>query len=347
VLQIPLDVLRLWDLLPRPAGTYVRWFARMGNDRFGGGVDTVQELALAVASADGMNFYVAPNPASTRAGTRHRAVDVTHWSWFLVDIDPVEDNARPEVVAENVLGLLNGWWDQNFDLRRPLLIHSGRGVQIWIRLEDIIMMDQKMIDWHPELQERRVARITNGFWLDKLAAEVGTLFGCRIDTTCKDLPRVMRCPGTRNVKTGRDAFLIVPSAEVYEGLAGRMIAGVPKEKFVPVPTPVLPAGTPWQTVFVHLTLRAQEYLTNGRDEPGRHDTMFHVALCLAERGLERDEVRRAIQHGNSRWDAYHPGAEMTLEPEDIEHALDTAFRRLRRSQVDDTIDLEEGGCRDG
>jgi hypothetical protein len=352
---IQLEVPKLWKLLPHPPGTFVRWFARKGNDRIGGGVDTVEELMLAAASAEGMNFYVAPNPAATRAGTRHTAQQVTNWSWFLIDIDPLEgaSNPRPEMVMEFVLGKIGKWWGVDFNSRRPLLIHSGRGAQAWIRLDDY-PFDDRYPDGRivgagepgggsTEVVTRRTARITNGFWLKKLAEEIGTMSGCRIDTTCADLPRVMRCPGTTNMRNGKTAILIVPSAEQYVGLSSTLVAAVPPELFEPVPVPVLPPGTQWQSVFVHLTLRAQSYMTQGRDEPGRHDTMFHTALCLAERGLDRDSVRVALQYGNQRWDDLHPreieeGApRMALKPEDIEHALDTAFRRLQRATQSDTM----------
>ena len=344
-----LEILKLWEILPHPPGTFVRWFARRGDERIGGGVENKDELVNVVIHSPGFNMYIAPNPVGTRAGIRHRAADVACWSYFLIDIDPVEEYARPEVVAENVLGLLNGWWGMDFDLRRPIMIHSGRGMQVWIRLEDVLF-DELLVpvevgQYGGEMTvSRRLARITNGFWLKRLAKEIGTLHGCRIDTTCADLPRVMRCPGTTNTKTNKPAALIVPSAERYVGLARTLVRGVPKELFIPVHVQTLPDGTSWQSVFVHLTVRAQNYLTNGRDEPGRHDTMFHTALCLAERGLGRDEVRRALVWGNERWDARHPEAAvtqpMTLQPEDIEHALDTAFRRLQRVGQHDTLDVE-------
>lgn len=324
-----LEIPKLWPLLPHPTGTFVRWFAKKGSQTIGGGVDAVEELLLAAEHTPGMNFYVAPNPAGTRAGTRHRTADVTHWSWFLIDVDPVQEGANPALVAEEVLMALGIWWEIDFNERRPLLIHSGRGAQIWIRLDDIVLDDER----------RRRARITNKYWLELLADYIGTTRGCRIDTTCSDLPRVMRCPGTMNMKTGSPAILIVPSAEQYEGLASKMMAGVPPEQFRKVSVQSLPSGTSWQSVYVHLTIRAQNYLTRGQDEPGRHDAMFHTALTLAEKGLPRDEVRRAIEWGNKRWDALHIHAEevMALEPEDIEHALDTAFARLQRSSERDTM----------
>jgi len=341
----PSEIRKLWDLLPHPRNTVVRWFARNGDERQGGGADNVDELILSAEACAGMNFYVAPNPASTRAGTRHRAEQVTHWSWFLMDIDPVEPVADPGPVVDYVLGKLWSWTGIDFERRRPLIINSGRGMQIWVRLPDVPLDET---DGPGDLAgvalPRLVARVTNGWWLNRLAEEVGTMNGCRIDTTCADLPRVMRCPGTVNQKTGRYTNLTIDSSEVFEELPRILSAAVPPELFEPQPIITLPEGTPWQHVFVHLTLRAQDYLTYGKEEPGRHDTMFHVALTLAEAGLPRDEVRRALQYGNDLWDRQHPAEAAVepraLKPKDIEHALDTAFRRLLRDGKSGTLVVE-------
>lgn len=343
------EIRRLWELLPHPPGTFTRWFARMGNERLGGGCDDVEELVLSAFSCGGlnggMNFYVAPNPASTRAGTRHNAEQVTHWSWFVMDIDPVGPFPRPAVVVDYVLGKLWTWTGIDFSRRRPVIIDSGRGMQVWIRLPDVPLDEEGGPgDLACVALPRLVARVTNGWWLKRLADEVGTMEDCRIDTTCADLPRVMRCPGTVNQKTGNVTSLLVDSAEVFEELPRILSAAVPPELFEPQPIITLPAGTPWQAVFCHLTLRAQDYLTNGKDEPGRHDTAFHVALTLAEAGLPRDEVRRAIQYGNDLWDKRHPEEAAVepraLKPQDIEHSLDTAFRRLLRDGKSGTLEVE-------
>jgi hypothetical protein len=49
--------------------------------------------------------------------------------------------------------------------------------------------------------------------------------------------------------------------------------------------------------------------------------MFHTAKKLQEVGCTRESVRRAITYANSL-----RGEDSELEPKDIEHALDTAFR---------------------
>lgn len=336
----PSDVRKLWDLLPHPPGTFTRWFARQGDHRMGGGCDTVDELLVAAAMTQGMNFYVAPNPASTRAGTRHNAEQVTHWSWFLMDIDPVQDKAAPAVVADFVLKTLSNWWGVNLFQRFPVLINSGRGVQIWVRLADTPLDETDGPgDLAGVAMPRLIARVTNGWWLKRLADEVGLMAGCRIDTTCADLPRVMRCPGTENIKNNSVAHFIVDTSESFPDLPAILTGAVPPELFEPQPIITLPEGTPWQNVFAHLTLRAQNYLTYGKEEPGRHDTMFHTALTLAEAGLPRDEVRRALQHGNELWDRRNGTEDRALAPKDIEHALDTAFRRLLRDGKRDTFEV--------
>lgn len=348
----PNEIQRLWEILPHPPGTYIRWFARKGEERMGGGTDTVLELYLAAeALLNRYNFYVAPNPASTRVGTRHRAEQVSHWSWFLMDIDPVEELARPDMVVDFVLARLSEWWGIDFRTRRPVIINSGRGMQIWIRLPDYVvnhpcigMPNGEVLEFDDGMVTNALtARVTNGYWLKRLADTVGTMNGCRIDTTCADLPRVMRCPGTVNQKNFAFASFVVDTSEVFTDLPRTMISAVPPEMFVPPPVITLPEGTPWQNVFAHLTLRAQDYLTYGKEEPGRHDTMFHVALTLGELGLPRDEVRRALQHGNELWDRRHGTDDRALEPKDIEHALDTAFRRLLRDGKSVTMEVGAEG----
>ena len=88
----------------------------------------------------------------------------------------------------------------------------------------------------------------------------------------------------------------------------------------PEPPTGIARGQRWQSVYSHLTMSAQEYLTRGKAEPGRHKVMWHTARKLQELGVTRAEARRAL-----RWANALQGEEEELEPEQIEHALDTAY----------------------
>jgi hypothetical protein len=318
------EVEKCWELLPHPSGTVIRVFAR---NRATGELDgdfarnAGEMFYFARANVD-RQVYVCPNPCREgTAGVRHTAKDVTHWSYLLIDMDPIEDVFDPEPALEEALLWLGEWNGRDFGPRgqRPLIIDSGRGRQAWIRLEDITMMDTKMIDWHPELQERSVARKVNGYWLGKLTDKLGMCHGCKVDTSTSDLPRPMRMPGTFNQKTGRMARIVESGAGPYSGLAHVMVSQVPKEKLVePDVVPIAP-GLPWQMAMHRLTLSAKKYLKEGQEEPGRHKVCWHTARKLRELGVSRAEARKALTQANRL-----KGEGQALSFEEIEHALDTA-----------------------
>lgn len=334
---------RLWDLLPHTetalGPTTVRWFAKSldGRVKWGGFADTFDELWNAACHCPGMNFYVCPNPSDSRTGVRHSTKDVTHWSWLLIDVDPVvKEDYDPTLLMAAALAKLGKWLERDFTVHRPVVIDSGRGMQAWFRLDDILLddglSDGRIASTYRvgfgtcRAMSRRTARLTMRYWLERLATELGEMNGCQIDTTCSDLPRPMRCPGTVNVKTNRMADFVSDSDYKFGGivsLADTLVNWTPEKQFKRDPVPSAAAGTEWQDVLVHLTIKAQNYLQYGRTEPGRHEHMWHTARTLAERGLSRDAVRRGLQWGNTR-----RGPDMELKPEDIEHALNTAFNGL-------------------
>lgn len=304
----------LWEVLPHPPGSVVRLFSRGGDSRGGDFARNAREIEQFARAFSDRNIYVAPNPTACTSGERHSAADVTHWSYFLIDMDPVEEKYSAKAALDAALYLLGKWLKEDFSVERgvrPIIIDSGRGMQAWIRLNDLVL-DERM---------RSIARRVNGFWLKKLDAELGLTHGCRIDTSVSDLPRVMRCPGTVNIKTGRMAKFVNTSAHVYTGLAERMHAQVPEKALTDpdVPEGVAP-GQPWQFVYHHLTITAQTYLTQGQAEPGRHRAMWHTAKKLFELGVTRREARKALTWANRL-----QGEEEELEPEQIEHALDTSY----------------------
>jgi len=266
-----------------------------------------------------------------------------HWSYFLIDMDPVctcpperakkklskcvtcRGKADPLAACEEALLWIGEWMGRDFGGKRgerPIIIDSGRGVQAWIRLEDLSLYTQsEKMPYQGSRIERSVARRVNGYWLKKLDEKLGMTHGCRIDTSVSDLPRVMRCPGTVNVKTGRTAKFIYATDRVFVGLANLLVTGTPKQALTdPEPTEGVAAGQPWQMVFSHLTRMAQEYLTQGQAEPGRHKVMWHTAKKLRELGVTRAEARRALSWANAL-----QGEQEELPADQVKHALDTAY----------------------
>jgi len=238
-------------------------------------------------------------------------------------MDPIEEENDPAKALDEALEWFGLWTGIDFALERPIIIDSGRGMQAWIRLDDWACADSKeQIKANPATTiGRAIARRANGYWLKTLDEKLGVCHGCRIDTSVSDLPRVMRCPGTINVKTGRATRFVVPSTRVYTGLAHKLVTGTPKKALEDPPAPEgIEPGQPWQSVFPHLTLMAQNYLRYGQEEPGRHKVMWHTAKKFFELGVTRKEAKKAI-----RWANALRGSNMELGLDQIEHALVTAY----------------------
>lgn len=291
---------RLWALLPHPdEQTVVRWFARSGNMKVGDYAADVSELAMAVVAYPDLQFYVQPNPTTVRTGVKCSAKDISHWSWFLVDVDPIGPGPHaPRAAAEEVLASAQEWFGKDFSRRRPLMIDSGRGVQIWIRLDDRLLIDAG--DAPRGAYERPIPRRAQAYWLERLNTIIKPEHGCHVDTSCSDLPRVMRCPGTVNQKTGRMAEFIEPSAHVFAGLADILVNGTPPERLTQPEVVALPEGMPWQVVYPVLTFTARKFIDHGAEEPGRHKTVFATARALFDRGLTMTAVLEACRLGNGR-----------------------------------------------
>lgn len=332
----PSEFDKLWSVLPHMPGSVVRLFTRKGDQRDGDFAGSVREIKNFADAHSDRNVYVAPNPTCATGGARHSAKDVTHWSYFLIDVDPVEEEARPLNALDAILLRFGEWVGRDFRSGQsgmPVIIDSGRGVQAWIRLCDIPLDDgfqQGRIvgaadagGGSTDVIHRATARRVNGYWLKKLDERFGVVHGCKIDTSVSDLPRVMRCPGTLNVKTGRMSRFIHVTDQRFSGLAQLMVTGTPEDALHdPVPTEGIEPGQPWQMVFQHLTRSAQSYLTQGQAEPGRHKVMWHTAQKLKELGVSRSEARKALKHANGL-----AGPSEELPGDQVKHALDTAYKK--------------------
>lgn len=322
---------QLWAVLPHPAGTVVRMMSKAKDGAVNGdSARTWREMDNFARywGARDQSVYVCPNPCRVGVGSvRHSAKDVTHWSYFLIDMDPVSEVYDAQAAIEEALLWFGEWLGRDFKRTPPLTIDSGRGRQAWIRIDDW-KLAESMDEVHAHMEGRgplviggRIARAVNGYWLKMLDERLGLVHGCRIDTSVADLCRPMRCPGTVNRKTGRQANFIVRTDQIFGGLAALMTTGTPKEVTAAPPEVVSRPGLSWQKAFSSLTLTAQTYLLDGHEEPGRHKTMFHTAKKLQEVGCTRDSVRRAITRANGL-----RGEGSALDQKDIEHALDTAFK---------------------
>src|SRR5258705_779582 len=304
--------MELWNILPHPSPAHVvRLFAKKGEEKRGDFARSEKELERFIRSNIDYNTYVAPNPTLSTIGLRHNSNDVTHWSFVFSDVHWVEAIADPRAALYEILMMFGGWAGRNLEKNYPTVIDSGRGVQAWLRTEDLEFTDSSI--------SRRDVRRIMSYWLRRLADRIGLIHGCKLDTSVSDLPRVMRVPGTKNIKTGASASVITTQREPYPWLIPFLIKGCPDSVLIDPEIIVCP-GVQWQLVFTKLTPTAQDYIHKGQEEPGRHKTLWHTAKCFAELGVERHEARKALLVGNGR-----RGKAEEVEMKDIEHILDTAY----------------------
>lgn len=311
---------KLWYLLPHPSDSHVvRLFARnRGGKVTGDFARSPEEIVRFANSLPDWNCYVCPNPTLRTDGVRHNAEDVTHWSFFLVDIDPIEDEFNAEEALCEVMTKLGGFFGHDLFSRKwmPTIIYSGRGYQIWFRGDDLEFSDSFT---------RNHARKVMSYWLTFFSKRFGMIYGCKIDTSTSDLPRPMRLVGTYNIKTGEEAHFKEIQEKPFPWLFPILWGATPKEVLIEKEI-VVTSGKRWQDVFRYLTPSAQEYLLKGLVEPGRHKRVSHVAKSLLELGISREETRNAIVRANKL-----QGEDQELPLEAIEHALDTAgFPRVEK-----------------
>ncbi len=286
----------IWSLLPHPEGSVVRWFAKSSDLRIGEYATSAKTLRSAAANHVDKNFYIQPNPTTQKAGIRVNANAISHWSYFLVDIDPIPNmpDARPDLVMDEVLLWFGEWMGWDFKRDSPMLLDSGRGMQAWFRLEDT------PFDVASSEYSRRMVSSAMSYWLQSIARKVGVLHQCKLDTTTSDLPRIMRCPGSINQRTGRTAT-IVSEGVCFKGLAHRIITLTPKSTLLAAITPPTERHNhPYQIILPLLTLRAKNFIQDGVDSPGRHTAIQHAAKTLWEKGCCERELRKAIKRGNEK-----------------------------------------------
>lgn len=307
---------QLWQILPRPSPEHVaRLLARRGDKLVGDFARNPQEIQRFTESCKDMNCYISLNPTTCTTGIRHTGNDVTHWSFLPIDIDPVEEVNNPHKALSEVMKIVGGYTGYDLFKRDLTVIDSGRGLQIWLRLTD---MEFSETSWPRSAVRRMVS-----YWLGKFARRLGTSHGCRIDTSVSDLPRVMRCPGTFNWKTGQPTRILSVQKDPFPWLYSFLCWGTPAEVINEPEVQTQHTGTTWQSAFNRMTRSAQEYLTLGKEEPGRHKVMWHTARSFFELGICREEARKALNWANSR-----QGKDQILPSSVIEHALDTSYGRV-------------------
>ena len=307
-------------------GTPGRFFSRSPVDGivFGASFSQAIELVTYANWADQANYnsYIQLNPSRKITGTRCRAEDITHWAWFVLDIDPVEEYNEPMKALDRAEDLMKAMFGLK-ELHR-VVVDSGRGVQAWYPLgplptNEVIKVHTDPLPRDFELEDvpavekemtiREAAPRVMSYWLGWLAQRMGTYEGCNIDTSCSDLSRVMRMPFTTNQKTGRRSTILTTTQKVNESLARRLLTYAPYHLFKERPVMTVIGNGCWTSYVGQMTRGGRIFLTEGSEEPGRHRAASAAMLSLMDLGCDLEQIKAALRFGGALCSPALPASE--------------------------------------
>lgn len=277
-----------WMSLCPPPFRFLRWFARRPSDSmvYGGHVERQSGLDRIIANLGprGFNVYIGLNFTDRWEGIRIKSADITTAGAIVLDLDPVPGAVERDGIAGafeagrkgvEIAGTLIG------QTLSACYIDSGRGVQAWILIEPKALR-------LPE--ERQQFRDGTGALLRGVSGLLGEWGGTRLDTSCSDLARVVRAPGSPNQKTGRIAKVLEWGER--NDISGAILAL--GRQHAPTPRARLNAtdSLTLDKVWSQLTVTARRFIRDGVQEPGRHAGAFATAAALREAGIPEP---RALQ----------------------------------------------------
>lgn len=282
----------------------MRWFAKRGS-ALRGGLASPGGLERIRANHRSWDLYWALNKDSApRYATKARGEEITEWCNILVDLDPVSDDAIPILAArvfheriERVLGSV-----------QPHVIDTGRGVQLILELQPYRLSGH--------VERTRVAAAVRAFFRGLLSAP-GPVHGCTLDTSCSDLARVARLPGSVNQKTGRECAVLESGARLTHAQMSTLLA---LEGDSPEPPRVVPG--PWKRNLHLLPEDVLRFLAEGAKEPGRHHLAYKTAAYLRDLHLGETTAVAMVRSAGLRSRPPLPSAE-----------VDRCVRKDRKSVV--------------
>jgi hypothetical protein len=285
----------------------VRYFAKQDEPQrkvLGGWLPNLQALERAERNLTekGFDLYLQANPSRghfLKAATR----DVTVWRRLIIDLDPFEPECSAVEALQSVLEVADQLIPQL--AHSSSLIDSGRGAQAWVHLVPCNVNDQA------QLYERAL-----GGFLHCLRAKWQDRLGYRVDTSCSDLARIVRCPGSVNWKTGNRAKMVsLSTSELSNALV------LPFANFAPLHELTRPEKiSNLVDVLPHLSGLARDFLTTGITWGERHKACYASACNLLDAGMNPDDVPYWLDRGGMR-------CVPPLDPIDIERAYVQARRR--------------------
>lgn len=276
-----------WTLLSPPPGTAGHWLALRAGRASGGIARGPDLLSRLLDSSETFSLHLGVNLTGANGRYRPTSRDITHLATVLCDIDPIDSDAHPFHFAEE---LTRHAEDLLGTRLHPYLIDSGRGAQLWFPCSATpFSSSADRIQW----------RLHVGLFLRSLAARAERNWGCCLDTSTADLPRVGRLIGSINHRTGRRARQLsagIRSETMVDAI--RQFASTASVDLVGHLSKGVGNTGRWQRAVDLIPFAtARKFLTEGVSEPGRHSAAWHSARCLRELGVGQDAAIKAVRFG--------------------------------------------------
>lgn len=258
----------------------------------GATVSTFEEYRRVVDNSRRMRgnlYYHINDVVLQKDAIKASRADVLMWRRVLIDLDPMLSiGQNTEALMHTIHRLFKKW--------SYTVVFSGRGYQVLINTVPLNLMSH---DLAKEQLEATIAAFLRKYAQDFEAC------GYRVDTSCSDLARIARAPGSINQKTGKMAYVV--ATNVGENLLASELQELVGPVAVSYPKPVTHAKDfantkTWNLarVLPHLTERAATFLVEGVVEPGRHAAAYGTGANLAEIGVPVELAESWIIQGAAR-----------------------------------------------
>lgn len=285
--------LETWDLLPLPPETYRYVFAKRitpmspGYNTVGTWINGPGALLRFMQNHSEWDCYITLNPVGRRDRIRPKAKDVSHLQAILIDIDPITDDPSPLAATDRVTDWLRG---EGVPEDSVTTIDSGRGMQLWIHINPLPIIGTGSLQAYVRSFTKAAAD-----WLEEFYPQLD----CRVDTSCSDLARLARLPGTINQKTQKAASITTSGTQVP---ALWLLSRDPSDALVEaIATPETSVPRVfWPDIAAVINRTAYEFIMEGQEEPGRHKACFATAMSLKEACVEPGFALELLFTGSGR-----------------------------------------------
>lgn len=291
------DIGRAFKLLSEPTGC-VHWTAKSPEHRATAGAYScsAEKLVEMVQRQAGWDFYLSLNTTQNYRGAKPGFDNITHLGCIGIDIDPFPgQRLRVTEVADELERVTKQLLQAD---NCHIIIHSGRGVWLWILVQPVAITAAFPV----EDADLFVKAVTH-YYIESSAKlrELGI-----IDTASAEISRIARCPGTKNMRSGQLAYILLdrePESRISLASLGHLIPPF-RERYTQMvqPSDLGLSDTDIRSVAPALNLTSRQFLLCGADKAveSRHRRLFSTAKNMQELGIPEDRAAALLALAASR-----------------------------------------------